>query len=133
MTVYQAGDRNPLWIATIEKMIQRLSELAVVKGGGLAYIPLGGYEPGATLGADAVMPTGIVAVEGGNERLIQGLGQYYKATGYEPALNLAAKLTAFLRAGSGLRWARPVPDFGPGAKVVAELFEPPPGREITRG
>jgi hypothetical protein len=43
------------------------------------------------------MPTGILEVEGGNGRLIQGLSQYCKATGYEPARNLAAKLKNYLR------------------------------------
>ena len=41
------------------------------------------------------MPTGMDAVEYGNLRMVQGLTQYYKVTGYEPARKLAAKLTAY--------------------------------------
>jgi hypothetical protein len=41
------------------------------------------------------MPTGANAVEYGNIRLIQGLEQYYRATGHEPARRLAAKLVRY--------------------------------------
>ena len=42
------------------------------------------------------MPVGFIAEET-SARLIQGLAQYYKATGYEPARELAAKLTRYIR------------------------------------
>jgi hypothetical protein len=48
------------------------------------------------------MPTGIRSIEwGGNGRLIQALAQYYNATGYEQAMELAGKLTKYMRLHSG--------------------------------
>ena len=90
MTAYYTRDQNPMWKQTIKKMIQRLIVLSVDKGD-YRYIPAGGYEPNAKVGPTAEMPTGILSVEHGNGRLIQGLAQYYRATGYEPARELAGK------------------------------------------
>jgi len=42
------------------------------------------------------MPTGIMAEELSG-RIIQGLAQYYQATGFEPGLRLARKLMNYLR------------------------------------
>lgn len=94
MTVYYLRDGNPMWKQTIEKMIQRLTAVAVVRDD-FAYIPLGSIEPGANYGSSP-MPTGFIAEENSG-RMIQGLAQYYKATGYEPARDLAAKLTRYIR------------------------------------
>ena len=94
MTAYYLRDKNPVWTETCERMIQRLSEL-VVSRGKVSYIPWGAVEPYAKFGPEAVMPTGMDAVEYGNIRSIQGLSQYYQVTGYEPARKTAAKLTAF--------------------------------------
>jgi len=101
MTIYYLRDKNPMWKQTIERMIQRMSEIATDEGDYI-FFPAGGYEPNARFGAgdsasDQVMPTGLLAVEGGNGRLIQGLSQYYRVTGYEPAGQLAGKLVEFLR------------------------------------
>ena len=74
-------------------MIGRLSDLTVYRD--FAYIPLGSFAPNARFGPQAKMPTGTEAVEYGNIRLIQGLEQYYKVTGYEPARSLAAKLVRY--------------------------------------
>ena len=93
-TVYYLRDKNPLWKQVIEGMIQRLAELAVDRGT-YAYIPRGGLEPNARFGPAATMPTGVAAVEGGNLRLLQGLAQYYQATQYEPARQLALKLAQY--------------------------------------
>ena len=94
MTVYYLRDKNPMWKAAAEKMIQRLKELTVDRGE-YVYIPRGGLEPHAKFGSQAVMPTGYDAIDYGNVRMIQGLSQYYAATGYEPARQFAAKLTQF--------------------------------------
>jgi hypothetical protein len=94
MTVYYLRDGNPVWTRTIERMIQRLSALAVERDG-FTYLPNWAFEPFAKCGPDAPMPTGWDAVDYGNLRLIQGLTQYYKVTGHEPARKLAAGLTAF--------------------------------------
>jgi hypothetical protein len=94
MAVYYLRDKNPVWTQTSERMVQRLAELAVDKGD-YAYIPWGAYAPHGKWGSSAKMPTGIDATEYGNIRMIQGLTQYYLVTGYEPARQLAAKLTAY--------------------------------------
>lgn len=95
MTVYYLRDKNPIWKAAIEKMILRLSEI-VVDRGDYACFPAGSFLPGGRYSADAPMPTGIMAEELSG-RIIQGLAQYYQATGFEPALRLGGKLTNYLR------------------------------------
>ncbi|HEV2383335.1 MAG TPA: hypothetical protein VG206_26520 [Terriglobia bacterium] len=95
MTVYYLGDRNPMWKAAIERMVQRLSALAVDRGD-YAYFPSGGLVPNGKFGSNAPMPSGIMAEENSG-RMIQGLSQYYAATGYEPALQLAGKLANYIR------------------------------------
>jgi hypothetical protein len=94
MAVYHLRDKNPVWREISERMVQRLSEMAVDRGS-FAYIPHGAFAPHARFGPDAKMPTGYDAVDYGNIRMIQGLSQYYRTTGYEPAIKLAAKLTSF--------------------------------------
>jgi hypothetical protein len=95
MTVYYLRDKNPMWKAAIEKMILRLSDLAVDRGD-YAYFPAGSFLPGGKYGPDAPMPTGIMGEELSG-RIIQGLAQYYQATGFEPGLHLAGKLMNYLR------------------------------------
>src|SRR5205807_3198724 len=93
MTIYYLRDQNPMWKAAIQKMIQRLSQLAVYRDD-YAYYPDGMLQPNGIYGSYTVMPTGVESIEwGGNGRLIQSLAQFYLATGYEPAMQLAAKLT----------------------------------------
>ena len=99
MTLYYLRDRNPMWKQTIEGMIHRMSQLAT-DGGDYSFFPAGAYEPNAKFGdpgAGDIMPTGYLAVDHGNGRLIQGLAQYYQVTGYEPAQMLAGKLVKFLK------------------------------------
>ena len=73
--------RNPIWKDAIEKLIQRLTAIAVVKDD-YAYMPSGSVEPGADFGPSP-MPLGFMAEET-SARLIEGLAQYYKVTGYKP-------------------------------------------------
>jgi hypothetical protein len=100
MTVYCLRDQNPVWKQTIEAMIARISELASDEGD-YAFIPAGCFEPrakfsgGGAAGLQA-MPTGLVALDGGNVRLIQGLAQYYHVAKYEPAQELAKKIARFI-------------------------------------
>jgi hypothetical protein len=94
MTIYYLRDENPMWKTAIEHIIQRLSEFAVIQGD-YAYMPAGSIEPKSLYGTGP-MPLGFMAEET-SARLIQGLAQYYKVTGYEPAIELAGKLTRYLR------------------------------------
>ena len=48
MTVCYLRDKNPLWKNTVERMIQRLADLALYRGQ-YVYIPEGGFEPDAKL------------------------------------------------------------------------------------
>jgi len=99
MTIYNLRDQNPLWRQTIEGMIQRMLQL-VTNEYDYSFFPAGSYEPNAKLtgpGVCNVMPTGVLAMEHGNGRLIQGLAQYYRVTAYEPAQELAGRLVKFLR------------------------------------
>lgn len=99
MTLYYLRDKNPMWKVAIEKMIERLTALAVDKGD-YAYWPRGGLQPFSRYGADAPMPVGFKAEETSG-RAIMGLSQYYRVTGYEPARVLASKLAHYLRFQSG--------------------------------
>jgi len=96
MTVYYLRDKNPMWRATIEKMIQRFSELAVDRGD-YCYFPAGSFEPNAKIDLHAEMSQGSLWGTTWNSRVIQSLAQYYKVTGYEPARQLAGKLVRYTR------------------------------------
>jgi hypothetical protein len=101
MIIYYLHDKNPMWRTTIEQMIQGMTGLASDQGD-YCFFPAGGYEPnkkfsGGWGAGQQVMPTGYLALDGGNARVIQGLAQYYRVTGYEPARILAGKLTNYMR------------------------------------
>jgi hypothetical protein len=101
MMIYHIRDGNPMWHQAIEQMIHGMSALASDQSD-YAFFPAGGYEPnkrfngGGTAG-EQEMPTGYLALDGGNVRVIQGLAQYYRLTGYEPARILAAKLVNYIK------------------------------------
>ncbi len=94
MTLYWIQDRNPVWKETVEKMINRLSELVVHKDG-YAYMPTGAITPGAEVTDDMPMPVGD-SWSCQPAWLVQGLVQYYRVAGYEPARDLAEKLSNYL-------------------------------------
>ena len=96
MMVYYLRDKNPMWKEAGERMTNRLRELAVDKGD-YAYLPVGSFEPNAKIGPGAEMPPGPSAGDLWDMRPIQGLAQYYKVTGYEPAVEFAGKLARFFR------------------------------------
>gem|GEM_PF-391162 len=95
MTIYYSLDNNPMWKELIERMIDRLGELAIHKDN-YAYFPNGYFEPNAKVSPDAQLPTGLVGAEG-YARLMHGLTQYYRVSGYEPAKVLAGKIIRCLR------------------------------------
>jgi hypothetical protein len=103
MIIYYLRDKNPMWKQTIEQMIQSMSVFAsAADEGDYSFFPAGGYEPNGNFiegwsAGQQEMPTGYLALDGGNGRVIQGLAQYYRVTGYEPARTLAGKLVKFIR------------------------------------
>jgi hypothetical protein len=102
MIVYYMRDKNPIWKEAIRKMIDRLIELTVDKGD-YCYFPSLYFEPNAKYdknGSAAEMPSGSGGAEI-NGRCIKGAAMYYKLTGYEPARQLAAKLSNFMRFHNG--------------------------------
>jgi hypothetical protein len=101
MTIYYLRDRNPVWKTTIEKMIDRLSALAINKQDYCYFAP-GIFEPNAKVSPNAPMPTGSLWGVSWNTRLIQGLAQCYAVSGYEPARSLAQKLVMYTRFHGGI-------------------------------
>jgi hypothetical protein len=95
MTVYYLRDKNPMWKSATEKMIQRLNAFTVDRGD-YGYFPSGAWIPNAKYGSGTQMPAGFMAEETSG-RMIQGLAQYHRVTGYEPARQLAGKLANYLR------------------------------------
>ncbi len=96
MTIYYLRDLNPMWKATIEKMIARLSNLSI-KRGEYSYFAPGSFAPDAKIDPNAAMPLGSTWGVSWNTRLVQGLTQYYRVTRYEPARELAQKLVNYTR------------------------------------
>lgn len=95
LTIYHLRDGNPLWLDLQRPMVDRMAELAVTRDD-YAFFPAYIYEPGATYDrAKAAEPRGMT---GGhwNARLIRGLALYFKRTGYQPALELARRLTTYM-------------------------------------
>lgn len=96
MTVYHLRDGHPAWKEIVEKMVLRLAELAIDRGG-YCFYPTGFFAPHARIGAE---PGGSAAenmVDWGGARLIEGLARYYRVTGYEPAIELAGRLAKTVR------------------------------------
>jgi hypothetical protein len=100
MIICHSRDRNPMWRQTVERMIQGMAPL-VSDEGDYSFFPAGAFEPHTRFagmsGGEQVMPTGYLALDAGNVRVIQGLAQYHRLTGYEPARALAEKLVRFIR------------------------------------
>ncbi len=112
MTISYLRDRNPMWKQTIEQGIERMLVLASDEGD-YTFFPAGGFEPNVTFGGGMVageqlMPTGYLALDGGNARVIQGLAQFYRVTGHEPARILAEKLVRYIRFHADCLMARAV-------------------------
>ena len=95
MTLYYLRDRNPMWNQIICRMIDRWSELAIYRDD-YCYYPVALFVPNSKIDPHFEPPTGMLAAESGH-RLIQGLAQYYRVSGYEPARILAAKLCNYVR------------------------------------
>ena len=99
MTIYHLRGSNPVWKEAIERMVQGLTALAVDKGS-YAYFPEGVFSPDVPRSRDAEMPVAMQASLAG--WVVQGLAQYYRISGHEPARELADKLTRYLQEHAGL-------------------------------
>ena len=91
-------DGNPIWKETIERMIDRLLEVAIHKDD-YCYFPPLFLEPHARFDPDDPRTAAPKRLQGGeiNGRCIKGPALFYRLTGYEPARELARKLTNFMR------------------------------------
>ena len=96
MTVYYLRDGDPMWKTTIEKMVQRLAAVAIHRDD-YCYFPAGSFEPNAKIDPNSPAPLGSLWGVSWNTRGIQALSQYYRVTGYEPAIHLAKKLVQYTR------------------------------------
>ena len=93
MTLYMLRDPAGPWKEDARKIVDGLRGVAIDKGG-YAYFPYGGFVPGVPRVHDAEMPMGVASSLAG--WTTQGLAQYYRATGYEPARELAGKLARYI-------------------------------------
>lgn len=96
MAIYYQRDQNPMWKAAIDQMIRRLAELSIDRGDYCYFAP-GSFAPKAKVDSKATMPLGSTWGVSWNTRLVQGLMQYYRISGHEPARELAKKLVVYTR------------------------------------
>lgn len=94
LTLFHLRDPKGIWRRTIDTMIARLLELAVEKED-FAYFRDHVVPPGYRLSPTGEVPLGMEASLDG--WVIQGLVQYYRATGHVPARELADKLARHLK------------------------------------
>ncbi len=93
MLVQHLRDGDPRWQEIIERLITRLSELAIVQGD-TAFFP--GYNVPAVKPPDnSLAPKGAQSMDYPHGRLIEALGHYYRKTGYEPARELGDKFVNY--------------------------------------
>ena len=101
MTLWYERDKNPFWREMAERMINRFNELAIDRGD-YAYFPRPFIHPGFLTPGERPDP----AVSDKTSHFthlgaIHGMSRYYRVTGYEPALQLAGKLSRYMRDHSG--------------------------------
>ncbi len=121
MTLSYLRDHDPRWKQRIETMIGRLTELAVDRQD-YAYFNMENFPLGYQLQPD-LPPLGPVPDNEMTARLIQPLGHYYSATGYEPAKQLGDKLVTYILEHSQY--------WGPDGQWLKDQLDPVryPGRE----
>ena len=95
MVVYYNRDNNEIWKTTAQRVVDRLTTLAIHKDS-FSYYVEGSFEPNATVDKNAKIPQGVQAGLS-TGRLIQGLTHVYKFMDYPPALELAGKLVSYLK------------------------------------
>jgi hypothetical protein len=93
MTLYRLRDPSGPWDGEIRRIVDGLRAAAIDRGD-YAYFPQGELYPDQPRAREAAMPVGIWSSLVG--WTIQGLAQYHRVSGYEPAVDLAAKLARYL-------------------------------------
>ncbi|MAG35295.1 MAG: hypothetical protein CL878_03475 [Dehalococcoidia bacterium] len=121
MTVYMLRDPQGPWRSEIERAVQGLNGLAIHQGD-YAYFPQGAFTPDGPRPRAAEMPLGIWSSLAG--WTTQGLAHFYRATGYEPAGELAGKLARYLRSHGAY--------YGPQGELLRN-YVPPRPREQASG
>jgi hypothetical protein len=101
MTLWYERDKNPFWHDRAERMINRFRELAVDKGD-YAYFPRPFIHPGFLTPGETPDPNvSDISSHFTHLGAIHGMSRYYRVTGYEPALQLAGKLSHYMKDHSG--------------------------------
>jgi hypothetical protein len=95
MMIHYLRDGNPIWKKQIEDMIDGIARLAIHRDD-YAFVPAAEYEPNAKVPKTANMPVGQLSVNS-STWLLDGLGKYYRLTGYPPVKELGGKLVKYLR------------------------------------
>ena len=93
MTTYLLRDPSGPWDEEIRKTVDGLWAIAIDKRD-YAYFPQGEFYPNRPRVRDAALPVGIWSSLVG--WTIQGLAQYHRVSGYEPAVDLADKLARYV-------------------------------------
>ena len=91
--LYLRSGKDAMWGDALKKMTDRLAELVVEKDD-YAYFPSYGFSPDAKR-LEGVPQQGLSATY--TAWALQGLAQFYRASGYEPAGRLARRLALFLK------------------------------------
>ena len=103
MALYYEQTNDQIWNQAARRVVDRVAELMVYKDD-YCYFPILTANPGATVSQDAPALDPDCRAEGGGTVagwIVHGLCQVYRATGYEPALDLAGKLAVYLMRHSG--------------------------------
>ena len=93
MTVYMLRDPEGPWRQQIERVVPALNELAIHQDD-FAYFPQGAFVPGGPRPRRAEIPRGIWSSLAG--WTTQGLAHFGRVAGYEPALELAGRLSRYV-------------------------------------
>lgn len=93
MTLYMLHDTSGPWNDQLQKMVDGLWSVAIERDD-YAYFPKGGFAARQRRPRQAPLPLAIWSSLVG--WTIQGLSQYHRASGYQPAVDLAGKLSRYV-------------------------------------
>ena len=126
LTLYAIRDRSGIWEEATKRLVDGLAA-RVVERGDYAYYPKGALLEHPPQPPDTQMPVGVWA-SAQSGWVVQGLAQAYRFLGYEPALELAGKLSRYLKdhskyyaADGAFLWDGPIGPDRPGRATVAHF------------